>query len=351
MKPLFWSEGSVFFLDQRKLPREEKYFICDSLEGCRVAIADMIVRGAPLIGLTAMCGLTLWLKKHAEEKWEAWEEACENLATARPTAVNLFYAIEKCQVLARNHYKQQKNFSGLYEKMVHLVEKETGEILQNHRVMASHGVDELARIYGNKPLRLMTLCNTGMLACGPMGTALGVISHLHSLGRVKMVYVSETRPWLQGSRLTSYELSKANIPHEIVVDSASSWLMREKGLDAILVGADRIAANGDTANKIGTSSLAIVAGHYHIPFYVVAPVSSFDMTLESGHDIPIELRGEEEVLRCGGVPISSQGSHALNPGFDITERSLITALFCEKGTIQPVDKETIRSAYCQESIH
>ena len=222
-----------------------------------------------------------------------------------------------------------------------MVEKETGDTLLHHRAMATFGAEELARQYGKRPLRLMTLCNTGALACGPMGTALGIVSHLHSLGRVEMVYVSETRPWLQGSRLTSYELSKEKIPHKIVVDSASSWLMREKSLDAVLVGADRIAANGDTANKIGTSALAIVAQHYRVPFYVAAPVSSFDVRLGSGDDIPIELRGEEEILRFGGIAVSPEGADALNPGFDITEHELITALFCEKGMIQPVNREAI----------
>ena len=350
IKPWFWKEGKVFFLDQRKLPFEEEYFVCESLKDCRIAIADMVVRGAPLIGLTAICGLILWLKENAEEKWEKWDQACENLGTARPTAVNLFYAIEQCRAIALSHYEQHKTFLGLYEKILNLLEEETNKLLQNHQKIACYGANELSKVYGEKPLRLMTLCNTGMLACGPMGTALGIISYLHSLGRVEMVYVSETRPWLQGSRLTSYELSKGNIPYKIIVDNASSWLMREKGVDAIFVGADRIVANGDTANKIGTSSLAIVAKHYQIPFYVAAPVNSFDMALGSGDDISIELRGEEEVLCYGGNSVSCEGSQALNPGFDITEGHLITALFCEKGMIQPVSKETIDLTFKSTAI-
>ena len=213
------------------------------------------------------------------------------------------------------------------------------DIQRDHQAIANSGVMEMERLYGERPLRLMTLCNTGALACGPMGTALGIISHLHSLGRVEMVYAFETRPWLQGSRLTSYELSKENIPHRIVVDSASSWLMSEKSLDAIFVGADRVAANGDTANKIGTSSLAIVARHYKIPFYVAAPVSSFDRNIETGRDITIELRSEEEVLGH----IAPKGARALNPGFDITENGLVTAIFCEKGMICPVNQDEVES--------
>ena len=341
LSPLSWEGGEVIFLDQRELPHGEKYVRCRTMQDCHAAIAQMVVRGAPLIGVTAMWGVALWLRNHPRGSWKEWEEACKYLATARPTAVNLFYAIEKCRKVADDYYHRKKTFSGLYEKMVSLIEEELGETLRNHSAIAACGATELERLYGSRPLRLMTLCNTGALACGAMGTALGVISHLHSLGRVEMVYAFETRPWLQGSRLTSYELSAENIPHGIVVDSASSWLMREKSIDAIFVGADRIASNGDTANKIGTSSLAIVAGHYEVPFYVAAPVSSFDLSLDSGEDIPIELRGEEEILHCQGVPIAPKGARALNPGFDITGHELVTALFCEKGMIRPVGKGTI----------
>ena len=337
-----WGEGEVVFLDQRGLPHEEKYVRCRTLEDCHGAIAQMVVRGAPIIGAAAMWGLALWLKNHPRGTRDEWKEACEYLGTARPTAVNLFYAIEKCRKVVDSHYHQEKTFSGLYGKIVDLIEKELGETLRNHRTIAVCGSEELRRLYGERKLRLMTLCNTGALACGPMGTALGIISHLHSLGRVEMVYTCETRPWLQGSRLTSYELSKEDIPHKIVVDSASSWIMREKSLDAVFVGADRIALNGDTANKIGTSSLAIVARHYGVPFYVAAPTSSFDLGPESGRDIPIELRGEEEILQYGGVPIAPKNASALNPGFDITEHGLITALFCEKGMIRPVNKGVIQ---------
>ena len=341
INPFFDKEGEVAFLDQRKLPFEENYFMCRTLEDCHNAISNMVVRGAPLIGLTAMWGLALWLRNHPRGKWEEWEGACRHLATARPTAVNLFYAIEKCQKIVHHYFNQQKSFSGLYGEMINFIKKEVAENRQNCQNIATSGAGELARLYGGKPLHLMTLCNTGVLACGSLGTALGIISHLHSLGRVEMVYVSETRPWLQGSRLTSYELLKQNIPHKIIVDSASSWLMREKRLDAIFVGADRVAANGDTANKIGTSSLAIAARYYQVPFYVAAPVSSFDISLESGDDISIEMRDEEEILCCSSVPISPEGAGALNPGFDITKGNLITALFCEKGMISPLNKETI----------
>ena len=346
--PLSWKEGEVIFLDQRELPHKEKYVHCRTLNDCHDAISQMVIRGAPLIGLTAMWGLALWLKNHPQGTRDDWDEACRHLGTARPTAVNLFYAIEKCQKIVLSHYHQRNTFSGLYEIILDLINKEMDETLKNHRAMATFGAEELMRLYGTRPLRLMTLCNTGILACGPMGTALGVISHLHSLGRIEIVYALETRPWLQGSRLTSYELSKENIPHKIVVDSASSWLMREKAPDAVFVGADRIAVNGDTANKIGTSSLAIVAKHYQIPFYVVAPLSSFDKDLESGKDIPIELRGEDEILHCQGIPIAPQKAQALNPGFDITEHRLITALFCEKGIIRPVNAKSIKdSTHCQ----
>ena len=341
MNPIAWKEGEVVFLDQRKLPHCEEYIHCHTLEDCHNAIAQMVLRGAPLIGVAAMWGLAFWLKKHPRGSWQDWEAACQYLGTARPTAVNLFYAIEKCQKVVADCYREEETFSGLDGKIAGLAEEELGQTLQAHKSIATYGAAELARLYGERPLSLMTICNTGVLACGAMGTALGIISHLHSLGRVEMVYALETRPWLQGSRLTAYELSQENIPYKIVVDSASSWVMREKVPDAVLVGADRIAANGDTANKIGTSSLAILARHYNIPFYVAAPISSFDRELKSGEDICIELRGAEEVLQCQGVSLAPEGAEALNPGFDITDHRLITALFCEKGMVHPVVDDAV----------
>lgn len=200
--------------------------------------------------------------------------------------------------------------------------------------MAQVGLTELKSIYGNKKLNLMTHCNTGSLACGYLGTALGVITYSFHQGHVEHVWVDETRPYMQGTRLTSYELIKENIPHKIVVEGAASELMRKGKVDAIFVGADRIVANGDTANKVGTATLALVAKHYNVPFYVVAPTSSFDMSLVSGDLIEIEERPEEEITHYQGRLVASSSARAFNPSFDVTRGEWIAGIISEKGIVK-----------------
>ena len=339
--PLYWNGGELALLDQRLLPREERLISCTTPEDCHRAIKEMVVRGAPLIGITAMWGLALWLKNNKNKSWTQWEEICSYLVSARPTAVNLAYEIQRCREVVKREYDKKRSFRGIYEHLVDFIHAQTKKLHQDCQRMAILAEGELSRIYGGKPLCLMTLCNTGVLACGSMGTALGVISHLHSLKRVKMVYASETRPYLQGGRLSAYELVKEGIPHKVVVDGAASYLMKQEIVDAVFVGADRIACNGDVANKIGTSSLAIVAQYYGVPFYVVAPTSSFDFETKSGQEMPIELRREDEVLTFQGHRVAPEGSTALNPSFDITEKNCITGIFYEKGYISPVSTQSI----------
>ena len=191
-------------------------------------------------------------------------------------------------------------------------------------------------------MNIMTICNTGRLACGPLGTALGVITHLHQTGRLEKAWVSETRPYLQGIRLTSFELTKEGIKHDIFVEGASSYIMEHEQVDAIFVGADRIVANGDTANKIGTANLSILAKYYDIPFYVVAPSSSFDLNTASGKEIVIEQRDMDEILSCQSNRLAPEGATAYNPSFDITHHENITGIICEKGIIHNPNEETVK---------
>ena len=343
ISPFFWQDKELHLLDQRFLPREEKMVIARDGEDCYLAIKDMVVRGAPLIGLVGLAGAYLWLKNRPSASLEEFINACSYLGQARPTAVNLTCQLNKCVELAKEHCLREKSLKNLGEKIFHFMKEEERKGEKDCREMASLGAREMERIYGKRPLQLMTLCNTGPLACGvPWGTALGVIFYLHQLNRIKMVYVSETRPYLQGCRLTAYELSKENIEHQVVVEGASSYLMRERMVDGIFVGADRIATNGDTANKIGTSALSIVAQHYQVPFFVVAPTDTFDQETESGDQINIELRSEEEVLSWQNTPIAPQKSKALNPSFDITPAHLITGIICQRGLIRPPYTTTIK---------
>ena len=292
----------------------------------------MVVRGAPCIGFTAIFGMALWLAEIEDNQIneESLYQACEFLKSARPTAVNLEFEIERCQRLIKENL--DKGQRTLFDMIVNFGQEEMQRAEQVNLTMAKIAADELSEIYGPQTkLRILTHCNTGTLACGTLGTALGVISYLKANDRIEKVYVDETRPYLQGSRLTSFELKCEDIPHQIVVEGAASYLMSQGLVDAIFVGADRIAANRDTANKVGTCNLAIIADRYQIPFYVVAPTSSIDLSIESGREIEVELRPEEEILMYKEHVIAPKGASAFNPSFDITPSDVIKGVICEKG--------------------
>jgi len=234
--------------------------------------------------------------------------------------------------------RKETHMNALYPKLVKHAQNEMDEAYSKNLKMAEFAEVELEKKYGNKPLNIMTICNTGVLACGVLGTALGVIVNLHRKNKLRHVYASETRPYLQGSRLTSFELIQDGISHEIVVEGAASYLMKNKLVDAIFAGADRIVANGDTANKIGTSSLSIIAKYYGIPFYIVAPTSSFDLRSQTGNDIEIELRDPNEILKYKEYSIAHHKAHALNPSFDVTDHQCITGIISENGVWNPNEK-------------
>lgn len=331
------------FLDQRKLPLDEIYMQGKTLEDAFTAIRDMVVRGAPLIGFTAIAGLVLDLKNRTYQNLDEFKQTCEYLKTARPTAVNLMYEVDMSYKDVAEHVIEKGTWEGTAELLMKRLVEAMKKLENDNLTMAKLAEQRLKAIYGDKKLNLMTLCNTGFLACGPMGTALGVISYMYSIGKVDHVYASETRPYMQGIRLTSWELMKEGIDHEVVVEGAASHLLKSGKVDAIFIGADRIVANGDTANKVGSSGLSIIAKHYGIPFFVVAPFSSFDMALETGDKIEIEMRPEEEILFCKGIRLAPEGAKAFNPSFDVTDHKLITSIFCEKGEIHPVSKESMHN--------
>lgn len=337
--PLTYENEVLKLIDQRLLPTEEVYVTVKTIEDSYRAIQDMVVRGAPLIGFTGIWGMALYLKHNPKVTFEQFTSAAEYLKSARPTAVNLAYEIDRCVGMGRSEI----HMSALYPKLVAHAKSEMNNLYEKNLSMAKYAEGELQKIYGERPLNIMTICNTGVLACGVLGTALGVVVHMNNQKKVKMVYASETRPYLQGSRLTSFELIKEGIDHRVVVEGAASYLMRNKMVDAIFAGADRIVENGDTANKIGTSSLSIIAKHYGIPFYIVAPVSSFDLNLKTGDQIEIELRDPNEILKYKDFNIAHPDAKALNPSFDVTDHSCITGIICENGVISPTNSVNVRN--------
>jgi methylthioribose-1-phosphate isomerase len=334
-KPIIWKDEKLFLLDQRLLPQNEVFVEVIDLKGCAAAITDMVVRGAPCIGFTAIYGMALWVKVQNSLSLESCRAACDEMINARPTAVNLSFEVNRCFEIMKQFILENRSQQDLYLRLVEFGNQQILESHEKNTKMAEIGIKELMNKIGDRKWRLMTHCNTGFLACGSIGTALGVISHANKLGKVEYVLADETRPYMQGTRLTAFELTKENIPFSIVVEGAASYLMSNQKVDAIFVGADRIAANGDTANKVGTSTLAIVAKHYNIPFYVVAPVSSFDTSIPNGKHIEIEMRPMNEITELKGIQLAPTGATSINPSFDVTDHQFITGIICEKGFINP----------------
>jgi methylthioribose-1-phosphate isomerase len=334
-RPIIWKDNKLYLLDQRHLPQQETFVEVNDLPSCSLAIKDMVVRGAPCIGFTAIYGMALWVKDQDQLTLEKCRKACDEMIAARPTAVNLSFEVKRCFDIMKSALEKKESRETIYEKLVIFGDLQVKESHEKNTKMAKIGFEELKKKVGDKKWNLMTHCNTGFLACGSLGTALGVISYANSQGKVAHVYADETRPYMQGTRLTAFELSKEKIPYSIVVEGAASYLLSHGKVDAIFVGADRIAANGDTANKVGTATLAIVAKHYKIPFYVVAPVSSFDISIPDGNHIEIEMRAHSEITEFRGHRVAPEGAVSVNPSFDVTDHAFITGIICEKGLIDP----------------
>jgi methylthioribose-1-phosphate isomerase len=321
--PIVWAGDRLRLIDQRVLPHEERWIECRTAEGVARAIHEMAVRGAPAIGIAAGYGMALALRADPA----SYDTAEMVLAKSRPTAVNLRWVLERLRRL-----EDRSAGSVLAEaQAIHAEDLE-----QNHR-MAAFGAALLPR-----GARVLTHCNTGALATGGHGTALGVIRTAYAQGKVAQVFATETRPWLQGARLTAWELQKEGIPARLIADGAAAWLMAQHDIDWVIVGADRIAANGDTANKIGTYALAVAARRHGVKFMVVAPTGTFDLRCKTGADIHIEERAAQELTEFRGARVAPANFDAFNPVFDVTPAGLITALVCEKGAIRKPAAGAIR---------
>ncbi len=335
--PLRWAGDRLIILDQTRLPEEEIYVELTDPEAVARAIEGMQVRGAPLIGLTAAFGLVLAALKAPAEPGEFRATllgAADRLRRTRPTAVNLFWALDRMLALAEG--------LGPREAKVAL-QAEAERLLAEDRE-ASLRLSRFGAELVPAGAAVLTHCNTGALASAGIGTALGVIYEAWARGKIRRVLVDETRPRLQGARLTAWELKKAGVPFVLITDSMAGWFLGRGEVDCIVVGADRIAANGDVANKVGTYSLAVLARHHGVPFYVAAPLSTVDLGTPSGAEIPIEHRDPEEVLYVGACRVAPEGVEAANPAFDVTPAELVTAIVTEAGVLRPPYRESLALA-------
>ncbi len=343
LRPIRWVEDHLLLLDQTLLPGEETWLRIREVDVLCEAIRSLRIRGAPAIGIAAAYGLCLAARRGMEEGqgpeqlMGLLQGARDRLAATRPTAVNLFWALERMWDGVRGGLEAGLEPEGLFQRLLTRARALHEDDLERGRAMGEHGARLLA-----EGSTLLTHCNTGALATGGYGTALGVIRTARTQGRVDFVYATETRPLFQGARLTAWELDRLGIPHAVIVDSAAAHTMARKGVDAVVLGADRIAANGDVANKIGTYALAISAARHRIPFYVAAPLSTVDGSLEAGEGIPIEERTGEEILGSSvGRRTAPEGTAVFAPAFDVTPAELVTGIVTERGVISPVNKEGI----------
>ncbi len=311
----------LIFLDQTKLPLEESYVETDDYERIAVAIERLEVRGAPLIGIVAAYGLALALKGK-ENTSEAFEKALKRLESTRPTAVNLFFALNEL----REVYNSNSSSNNLYETLLNKAKEIHQKDVEFCSKIGRNGLSIF-----EKKSRVLTHCNTGKLATGGDGTAFSVIKTGFENDLVEFVYADETRPLLQGSRLTAFELSKNNIPFALQTDSSAAELMKQNKVDLVITGADRIALNGDSANKIGTYTLAILCNFHNIPFYIAAPSTTIDRDIASGSEIIIEYRDKKEILTLDGHKFTSEEYNAFTPAFDVTPSHLIKGIITEEG--------------------
>ena len=323
-----WDDNKVRLLDQRLLPQEEIYLEITDYHDIIEAIRTLAIRRAPAIGVAAAMGAALGALELKTEDPEEFKQKfsviCQEIAAARPTAVNLFWALDRVQGVVAAHAAEP--VASLKERLVHEAQVILKEDDTTNRHLAKHG-----QVVIKDGDQVLTHCNTGALATGAYGTALGVMRAAWEAGKRFSVWVDETRPLLQGARLTTWELGRIGIPYTLIPDGAAAALMQKGKVDLIIVGADRIAANGDTANKIGTYSLAVLAKHHEVPFYVAAPLSTFDFAITDGSQIPVEERAAEEITQFRSETVAPAGAPALNLAFDVTPHELITGIITERG--------------------
>jgi len=325
-----WRDDALYLLDQRLLPSACEYLHIEDCAHAARAIADMVVRGAPAIGITAAYAIVLAARAAWREHGERWREAIEpqleHLGRARPTAVNLAWAIAR----------MRERFGGIQgDPRAALLAQ--ARAIHDEDIAANHRMGELGAALIAPGSGVLTHCNTGSLATGGFGTALGVVRAGVAAGRIRRVYADETRPWLQGARLTAWELVQDGIPVTLIAEGAAAHLMKSGEVQWVIVGSDRIAANGDVANKIGTYGAAVLARHHGVRFMVVAPTSTVDMACPDGASIPIEQRDPQEVLSFGACRTAPAGASAWNPAFDVTPADLVDAIVTERGVVERPD--------------
>jgi methylthioribose-1-phosphate isomerase len=328
-----WTDAGVVMIDQTRLPREEQYVTCTDYQEVAEAIRSMVIRGAPAIGVAAAMGVALGML-HAETSAE-FAQICDTLARTRPTAVNLFWAIDRMRRLYAE--LQGRPIVEIREKLVAEARQIRLEDIAINEQMGQHGAPLIP-----DGKTVLTHCNAGALATAGYGTALGVIRAAVASGKKIDVFADETRPFLQGARLTVWELQHDGIPTTLITDNMAGHFLHSGRIGCVIVGADRIAANGDVANKVGTYSVAVLAKENNIPFYVAAPISTLDLTLDSGDRIPIEQRAAAEVTHVYGVQMAPDGTQVENPAFDVTPHRYVTAIVTERGVARAPYEESLR---------
>lgn len=343
IKTVEWTDEGVRMIDQRLLPTEEKYVTLRSCEEVAEAIKTMMVRGAPAIGVSAAMGLALGASQipgtSVSDLEREFDRFCEMMSMTRPTAVNLFWAIEKMRQEFKLAKSQTQQTAEIKQSLIDKALQIFREDLAANRALGRFGAELIP-----DGATVLTHCNAGALAtAGDYGTALGVIRGARDAGKRIAVIADETRPFLQGLRLTAWELAKDNIPVTVITDNMAGHVMKGGKVDAVVVGADRIAANGDAANKIGTYMVAVLAQRHNIPFYVAAPITTLDLTIPSGLEIPIEERAPREITHMGDQQLGPDGVAVHNPAFDVTPNELITAIITDKGVARAPFVESLRN--------
>jgi len=339
-----WQSDSVVMIDQRKLPGQEVYVHCKTAPEVARAIKTMVIRGAPAIGVAAAMGIALGMRRSKAQGTKQFavefNKVCDLMAATRPTAVNLFWAIERMKRAFSGAVLAGQSVAEVQAKLAAEAQAIHDEDVESCRAMGRFGAAVVP-----PHARILTHCNAGALATAGYGTALGVIRAAAEQGKVTQVFADETRPFLQGARLTAWELVRDHIPTTVITESMAGPLMRQGGVDVVVVGADRIAANGDFANKIGTYTVATMAQRHQVPFYVAAPLSTIDLATPDGASIPIEERNPREMTHVGSTRVAPEGASVWNPAFDVTPHDLVAGIITEKGIARAPYSESLRALF------